>query len=109
MTVRILLIHCRSAVLHKHASLAPWLLPLLRLGEQLGSSATAGEGRQNLMCSYLAAAVLAGLLANNVFGVWWLDPAVALGIAALAIREGRRSWRGEAAECATCTPLGLAP
>ena len=91
-------------------SICPWLgRAKLRLGEQLGSSATAGEGRQNLMCSYLAAAVLAGLLANNVFGVWWLDPAVALGIAALAIREGRRSSRGEAAECATCMPLGLAP
>jgi divalent metal cation (Fe/Co/Zn/Cd) transporter len=64
--------------------------------------------RHGLVSAYLAAAVLAGLLANNVFGVWWLDPAVALGIAALAIREGRRSWRGEAAECATCTPLGLA-
>lgn len=76
----------------------------LRLGEQLGSSATAGEGRQNLICAYLAAAVLVGLLANTLFGIWWLDPVVALSIAALAITEGRRAWRGESCTCAACPP-----
>jgi len=59
-----------------------------RLGARLGSAATAGEGTQNLLCAYLAAAVLAGLLANTILGWWWLDPVVALGIAALAVREG---------------------
>jgi hypothetical protein len=44
-----------------------------RLGRRLGSLATAGEGTQNLLCAYLAAAVLAGLVANTVFGLWWLD------------------------------------
>lgn len=84
-------------------SICPWLgRAKLRLGAQLGSSATAGEGRQNLICAYLAVAVLVGLLANNLFGVWWLDPAVALGIAALALREGRRSWRGESCDCTSC-------
>lgn len=72
----------------------------LRLGEQLGSSATAGEGRQNLICSYLAAAVLVGLLGNTLFGIWWLDPVVALAIAVLAIAEARRAWRGESCSCA---------
>jgi hypothetical protein len=42
------------------------------------------------------------LLANTLFGIWWLDPVVALGIAALAITEGRRAWRGESCGCATC-------
>ena len=65
------------------------------LGARLGSAATSGEGTQNLLCAYLAAAVLAGLLANTWFGLWWLDPAVALGIAALAIREGRDAWNGD--------------
>lgn len=84
-------------------SICPWLgRAKLRLGAQLGSSATAGEGRQNLICSYLAAAVLVGLLANNLFGIWWLDPTVALGIAALALWEGRRSWRGESCDCISC-------
>lgn len=65
-----------------------------RLGARLGSEATAGEGGQNLLCAYLAAAVLASLLANTLFGYWWLDPAVGLGVAGLALREGREAWRG---------------
>ena len=68
-----------------------------RLGARLDSAATAGEGTQNLLCAYLAAAVLAGLLANTLLGWWWLDPVVALGIAGLAVREGVEAWRGE--EC----------
>jgi divalent metal cation (Fe/Co/Zn/Cd) transporter len=66
-----------------------------RLGTRLGSGATAGEGTQNLLCAYLAAAVLAGLLANTLLGWWWLDPVVALGIAGLAVREGAEAWHGE--------------
>ena len=68
-----------------------------RLGARLDSAATAGEGTQNLLCAYLAAAVLAGLLANTLLGWWWLDPVVALGIAGLAVREGVEAWHGE--EC----------
>jgi divalent metal cation (Fe/Co/Zn/Cd) transporter len=84
--------------------ICPWLgRAKLRLGAHLGSAATAGEGRQNLLCAYLALAVLVSLLANNLLGIWWLDPAVALGIAALAITEGRRAWRGESCGCATCS------
>ncbi len=80
------------------------LMPILgvakrRLGAQLGSSATAGEGNQNILCAYLAAGVLVGLVANAVFGLWWLDPVVALGIAALALREGREAWQGESCAC----------
>ena len=73
-----------------------------RLGTKLGSSATVGEGTQNLLCGYLAIAVLAGLLANALFGVWWLDPVVALGIAAVAVQEGRKALRGEGCGCASC-------
>jgi divalent metal cation (Fe/Co/Zn/Cd) transporter len=69
-----------------------------RLGARLGSAATAGEGTQNLLCAYLAAGVLAGLLANTVLGWWWPDPVVALGIAALAVREGIEAWHGEECE-----------
>lgn len=66
-----------------------------RLGGRLGSEATAAAGVQNLLCAYLAAAVLAGLLANTLVGWWWLDPAIGLGIAAWAVWEGAESWRGE--------------
>lgn len=70
-----------------------------RLGAVLKSGATSGEGTQNLLCAYLAAAVLVGLLANAAFGWWWLDPAVGLLIAGLALREGREAWQGEECGC----------
>lgn len=67
-----------------------------RLAVQLGSAATRGEGTQNLLCAYLAGAVLVGLLGNALLGLWWLDPVAALVVAAVAVREGRESWRGDA-------------
>jgi divalent metal cation (Fe/Co/Zn/Cd) transporter len=75
-------------------------MPLLgrakqRVAIELGSQATHGEGTQNLLCAYLAAAVFAGLLGNALFGAWWLDPIAALVIAAVAVREGLETWRGE--------------
>ena len=69
-----------------------------RVGAELASSATAGEGKQNILCAYMAAGVLAGLITNSLFGIWWLDPLVALGISALAIQEGREAWEGESCE-----------
>lgn len=86
-------------------------MPLLgvakkRVGAKLHSAATRSEGAQNLLCAYMAVGVLAGLLANSFWGIWWLDPVVALGIAALAVYEGRRAWRGE--DCG-CTSSPLAP
>jgi divalent metal cation (Fe/Co/Zn/Cd) transporter len=88
------------------------LMPLLgkakhRLAERLGSTATAGEGTQNVLCGIQAAAVLAGLAANAAVGAWWLDPLIGLFIAFVAIKEGREAWRGET--CADCaSPLALA-
>jgi divalent metal cation (Fe/Co/Zn/Cd) transporter len=85
------------------------LMPLLgrakrRIGSGLGSRATAGEGTQNLLCAYLAAGVLTGLIVNAAFGWWWADPVIAVGIAALAIKEGGETWRGEGC----CGPAGVA-
>jgi divalent metal cation (Fe/Co/Zn/Cd) transporter len=74
-----------------------------RLAEQLGSPATKGEGRQNMLCAYLAGALLLGLLGNALVGAWWLDPVVGLLIAALAVKEGREAWRGEG--CCVGSPL----
>jgi divalent metal cation (Fe/Co/Zn/Cd) transporter len=73
-----------------------------RLGAKLDSAATIGEGTQNLLCGYMAVAVLAGLLANAFWGIWWLDPIVALLIAGVALREGRNAWQGENVCCASC-------
>lgn len=77
-----------------------------RIGTRLGSPATAAEGSQNLLCSYLALAVFAGLLANTLLGAWWLDSFVALGIAVWAVVEGRRAWAGKSCSCGpACSPL----
>ncbi len=75
-------------------------MPLLgrakrRLGARLRSAATSGEGTQNLLCALLAAGVLAGLGLNGI-GCWWADPAMAVLLAAVAVREGRKAWRGHA-------------
>jgi divalent metal cation (Fe/Co/Zn/Cd) transporter len=66
-----------------------------RLADTLGSAATRGEGEQNLLCAYLSGAVFVGLAGIALFGWWWLDPAAALLIAAVAVREGVETWRGE--------------
>jgi divalent metal cation (Fe/Co/Zn/Cd) transporter len=92
-------------------ALAVWSLvtmPLLgvakqRIAEEIGSAATKGEGRQNILCAYLAGALLIGLLGNATAGAWWLDPAVGLLIAAVAVREGADAWRGEG--CCVGSPL----
>ena len=73
-----------------------------RLAAGLGSPATRGEGRQNMLCAYLAGALLLGLLGNALVGAWWLDPAVGLLIAAVAVREGVEAWRGGPSCCAAC-------
>jgi divalent metal cation (Fe/Co/Zn/Cd) transporter len=81
------------------------MMPLLgyakhRLAAELGSAATAGEGTQNYLCAAQAAAVLIGLVVTAAWpGGWWLDPVIALAIAAVAVWEGVESWRGEACEC----------
>jgi divalent metal cation (Fe/Co/Zn/Cd) transporter len=84
--------------------LCPWLgRAKQRIGEKLGSRATYGEGTQNMLCAILAGAVLVGLAANTVFGLWWLDPAIALAISVVCVREGQKAWRGEQCGCATCS------
>jgi divalent metal cation (Fe/Co/Zn/Cd) transporter len=84
------------------------LMPLLgiakqRLADSMGSAATAGEGRQNMLCAYLAGALLIGLLGNAIAGAWWLDPLVGLLIVAVAVNEGIEAWKGEG--CCVGSPL----
>jgi divalent metal cation (Fe/Co/Zn/Cd) transporter len=66
-----------------------------RLGAQLESAATAGEGKQNMLCAYLAAASAGALLLNAALGWWWVDPIAGLYIAYIAVREGRVTWAGD--------------
>lgn len=67
-----------------------------RLADQLGSAATKGEGRQNMLCAYLAGALLVGLLGNALLGAWWLGsrgPALDLGPEQLPLGDDRGDWR----------------
>src|SRR4051812_5785710 len=82
------------------ATMPPLAAAKRRVGEQLGSHATTSESRQTMLCAYLSAALLAGLLANAVAGWWWADPIAALVIAAVAVREARDAWRGD--DCGCC-------
>lgn len=84
------------------------LMPVLgvakeRLADQIGSAATKGEGRQNMLCAYLAGALFVGLVGNAIFGAWWLDPIVGLLIAGVAVREGAEAWQGDG--CCVSSPL----
>jgi divalent metal cation (Fe/Co/Zn/Cd) transporter len=81
-------------------------MPLLarakrQVGERLSSPATVKEAAQNQLCAYLSIALLTGLLLNALLGWWWADPTAALVIAAIALHEGRASWRG-AGCCDAC-------
>jgi hypothetical protein len=86
------------------------LMPLLgwtklRLARQLDSSATAGEGVQNLMCATQAAAALIALIAAGS-GLSIVDPIAALVVSAIAVRECVALWRGDGDDC--CAPVGFA-
>ena len=79
------------------------LMPLFgrakkRIGNRLRSNATAGEGAQNILCAYLSLAILVGLGANALLGLWWADPVVALVVAIVAVQAGVRTWRGQACD-----------
>jgi divalent metal cation (Fe/Co/Zn/Cd) transporter len=65
-----------------------------RAGQELGSASAVADSKQTLLCTYLSAAVLVGLVLNAVLGWWWADPVAALVLAVLAVKEGRAAWRG---------------
>lgn len=72
-----------------------------RTGRALGSGAVVADSTQTLLCTYLSAVLLAGLVLNATLGWSWADPAAGLVIAAVAVREGLEAWRGETCGCAT--------
>jgi divalent metal cation (Fe/Co/Zn/Cd) transporter len=80
------------------------VMPLLsfaqrRAGRELGSLSAVADSKQTLLCTYLSAVLLGGLLLNSLFGWSWADPVAALIIAVVAVREGVEAWRGR-----TCCP-----
>jgi divalent metal cation (Fe/Co/Zn/Cd) transporter len=70
-----------------------------RSGLGLGSQSVVADSKQTLLCTYMSAALLVGLVANALLGWWWADPIAGLVIAALALREGVEAWRGD-----VCSP-----
>ena len=76
-----------------------------RAGRELGSATAVADSKQTLICTYLSAAVLVGLVLNSLFGWWWADAVAGLVIAGFAIREGFEAWRGDA--CATSVGMIL--
>ncbi|MEU2894809.1 cation transporter [Streptomyces sp. NPDC001273] len=73
-----------------------------RAGRELGSASAVADSKQTLLCTYLSAVLLVGLLANLLLGWSWADPVAALVIAVIAVREGRDAWRGKG--CCAPTP-----
>ena len=83
------------------AALSLAVMPVLswlqrRAGRELGSRTAVADSRQSLLCTYLSAVLLAGLVLNSALGWWWADAGAALVIAAIAVREGINAWRGDA-------------
>ena len=70
-----------------------------RVGHELASATVVADSVQTTLCSYLSLIVLGGLALNAALGWWWADPAAALAVAAIAVREGVEAWRGEADGC----------
>jgi len=88
------------------AALSLLVMPVLsyaqrRAGRELGSRSAVADSKQTLLCTYLSAVLLIGLLVNSVFGWSWADPIAALVIAGIAVKEGVDAWRGEAC----CAPV----
>jgi divalent metal cation (Fe/Co/Zn/Cd) transporter len=63
-----------------------------QVASQLRSVALKADAAETQLCTYLSAVTLIGLAANSLFGWWWMDPVAGLGVAALAVREGRQAW-----------------
>ncbi|OLT35204.1 cobalt transporter [Actinomadura sp. CNU-125] len=90
------------------AALSLAVMPFLsaaqrRAGRELGSASAVADSEQTLLCTYLSGVLLAGLAVNSLFGWAWADPIAALVIAAVAVKEGREAWRGDAC-CAVPAP-----
>jgi divalent metal cation (Fe/Co/Zn/Cd) transporter len=69
-----------------------------RTGRQLANPVVLADSTETLLCSWLSLILLVGLALNASIGWWWADPLAGLGIAALALREGREAWHGDACD-----------
>ena len=75
-------------------------MPLLarakrRVAVALGSPAMIADAKQTQFCFYLSAILLAGLLLNAVWELWWADPIAALLMTPIIAKEGVAGLRGD--------------
>ena len=82
------------------AALSLAIMPVLswlqrRAGRELGSRTAVADSKQTLLCTYLSAVLLVGLVLNSTLGWWWADAGAALVIAVIAVREGINAWKGD--------------
>ncbi|MCO4250541.1 cation transporter [Pseudarthrobacter sp. MDT3-9] len=90
------------------AALSLAIMPVLswlqrRAGRELGSRTAVADSKQTLLCTYLSAVLLVGLVLNSTLGWWWADAGAALVIAGIATREGLNAWKGDVC-CAVPEP-----
>jgi divalent metal cation (Fe/Co/Zn/Cd) transporter len=90
------------------AALSLAIMPVLswlqrRAGRELGSKTAVADSKQTLLCTYLSAVLLVGLVLNSTLGWWWADAGAALVIAGIAVREGISAWKGDVC----CTVPGV--
>ncbi|MEU4932437.1 cation transporter [Streptomyces yokosukanensis] len=93
------------------AALSMAVMPVLsaaqrRAGREIGSASVVADSKQTLLCTYLSAVLLAGLVLNAALGWSWADPIAALVIAAVAVKEGSDAWRGKGC-CAPSVSAGM--
>ncbi|UUZ58443.1 cation diffusion facilitator family transporter [Nocardioides sp. B-3] len=80
-----------------------------RTGKALGSNAVVADSTQTLLCTYLSAVLLLGLVLNATLGWSWADPIAGLVISAVAVKEGREARRGEGCCAPSSVPHASAP
>lgn len=95
------------------AALSLAVMPFLsaaqrKAGRELGSASAVADSKQTLLCTYLSAVLLVGLVLNATLGWSWADPIAALAIAGIAVREGRDAWQGKGC-CAPTTAATPSP
>lgn len=70
-----------------------------RIGRATGNRALAADAIQSATCAYLAAITLAGVAANAIFHIHWIDSVAAIAVLPLLVIEGRTAIRGEGCGC----------
>ncbi|MEV5551651.1 cation transporter [Streptomyces sp. NPDC052309] len=94
------------------AALSLAIMPFLsyaqrKAGRELGSASAVADSKQTLLCTYLSAVLLVGLVLNATLDWSWADPIAALVIAAIAVKEGRDAWQGKG--CCTAPATAAVP